>query len=231
MRSINFILHLTLILLMTSCGATPTEIAAPVPTAAATLVPPITAHPTSVISPDFEAGQWTHIFYHDRLGQVVMVNGGPEQGKPAEEPLELWGWDGLQWFLISADANGPTWRNWAAVAYDSVRDVLVIHGGLQGQSYFEETWEWDGEHWKGFTDTNAREGAVLAYDSARTKTVLFGGSDAEMEIHGATWEWDGETWMKVSESGPAPRFPGGMVYDPVRQEVWMYSGHFAAPSG
>src|SRR5215208_1204181 len=175
MRSINFILYLILIVLMGACGAAPTENAVPMSTAEATLTPPTIISPTSMNSPVLEAGQWTRIFYHDGLEQVVMVNGGPEHGKPAEELLELWGWDGAQWSLISADTNGPTWRNWAGVAYDSGRDVLVIHGGIQGQNYFNETWEWDGQDWKLFTNT-----------SARAKTLLFGGSDAGMEIHGST---------------------------------------------
>jgi hypothetical protein len=194
---------------------------------------PTTASPTSVNNPTLEAGQWTFIFYHEGLRQVVLVNGGPEQGKPTDDPLELWGWNGTQWSLISADENGPTWRNWPAIAYDSSRDVLVIHGGLQDQSNFDETWEWDGQVWTQFKNTGpgAREGALMAFDMDRAKMVLFGGSTPELEIQGDTWEWDDQTWTQVSETGPAPRFPGGMVYDPVRQEILMYSGHFAASTG
>jgi len=194
-----------------------------------TIVPPATEKP-----PALEAGQWTYIFYHDGLEQVVLVNGGPERGKPADAPLELWGWDGTQWSLMSSEADGPTWRNWAAVAYDTARDVLVIDGGLQGQNRFEETWEWDGQGWTRFASASnpgAREGALMAYDAVRETMLLFGGATADMQVRGDTWEWEGQSWTMVSESGPAARFPGGMVYDPVRQEILMYSGHFAEPSG
>jgi hypothetical protein len=70
----------------------------------------------------------------------------------------------------------------------------------------------------------------MAYDAARGKSVLFGGSTPDMQIHGDTWQWDGQAWTQVSETGPAPRFPGSMVYDPARQHVLLYSGHFAASS-
>ena len=232
MHFTKYFLLIGSILLASACAApAATQPVIPTSTTAATLSPTATTAPTSVPSPMLEAGQWTYVFYHDDLEQVVLVNGGPERGKPADEPLELWGWDGAQWSLVSADENGPTWRNWPAIAYDNARDVLVIHGGLQASGRFDETWEWDGETWTLFTGTGGREGALMAYDEARANMILFGGADADMNIHGDTWEWDGATWTKVSESGPEPRFPGGMVYDAARQEVLLYSGHFADISG
>ncbi len=202
-------------------------IASPLPTQPSTDSPPAEPLPT------LEAGQSTFVFYHTGLGQVLLVNGGPETGKPADDPLELWSWDGERWTLVAADPDGPTWRNWAAIAYDPTRNVLVVHGGLQARMKgLDETWEWDGNIWKKFTSTGpgGREGALMVHDPARQAMVLFGGAD-EMEIRGDTWEWKDGEWSKVSETGPAPRFPAGMVYDPLRQQVLLYSGHFAATSG
>jgi hypothetical protein len=229
---LNKYLLFCLVLLVTGCAPAPT--AEPTSAPVATLPSPTSIPPTAVNSPALEAGQGTFVFYHDGLEQVVLVNGGPEQGKPGDEPLELWGWDGAQWSLISADEHGPSWRNWSAIAYDTARDVLVIHGGLQHRAAsFDETWEWDGQEWTQFEGSGpgAREGALMAYDAARAKMVLFGGSTPDMEIHGDTWEWDGQSWTEVNDSGPAPRFPGGMAYDPLRQVVLLYSGHFADLSG
>ena len=70
-------------MIMVSCAPAPTPTAVPV----ATLPPPTIVPPTSGNSPALEAGQWTYIFYHEGLSQVVLVNGGPEQGKPADDPL------------------------------------------------------------------------------------------------------------------------------------------------
>ena len=204
-----------------------------IPQATATEMPSTFVPVTPTLEPVFEPGQWTYIFFHEVLGQVLLVNGGPERGKPADDPLELWGWDGTQWSLIVADENGPVWRNWPAAAYDTDQDVLVIHGGLQSRTNFDETWAWDGRTWTKFEDSSlgGREGAVMSYDQARAQIILFGGSDSSMEVHGDTWAWDGQMWTKISDSGPAARFPGGMIYDPARQEVLLYSGHFAAATG
>jgi hypothetical protein len=237
MRYINRILFLGLAVALTSCAS---------PVTSTTTSPPTTALPTSTPQPTqpaadtptlevpaLEAGQFSFAFYHEGRGQVVLVNGGPEQGKPSSDPLELWGWNGREWSLIPTDANGPTWRNWSAIAYDTDRDVLVIHGGLQSRTErFDETWEWDGNTWTEFTGEGPgpREGSLMVYDPSRNNMILFGGAE-EMDVKGDTWQWDDGTWTKVSETGPAPRFPGGMVYDPIREEVLIYSGHFAAPSG
>ena len=220
---------------------TPTEMAAV--TSTTTSNPPTSTLPASqqpatvpatkdVVS-TLTAGQWAQLFYHERLKQVILINGGPEKGKPADDPLELWSWDGARWSLIAADINGPTWRNWAAVAYDPTRDVLIVHGGLQSASNrFDETWEWDGTQWTQFTlpGPGVREGSLMAYDAARSQTLLFGGA-VDLEIKGDTWAWDGVQWTLLSETGPAPRFPGGMAFDPGRQELLVTSGHFAGTSG
>jgi hypothetical protein len=210
------------------------------PPAQATVTParaPATQLPTVSLTAEresiLESGQWSYVFYYEGLEQIVLVNGGPERSQPADDPLELWSWDGTQWSLVSADINGPVWRNFAAATYDSARDALVIHGGVQSAgSGFDETWEWDGQTWTSFTEQGpgAREGALMVYDVARAKTVLFGGA-VNLEIKSDTWEWDGNTWTQVSETGPAPRFPGAMVYDPIRHEVLLYSGHFAETTG
>jgi hypothetical protein len=81
------------------------------------------------------------------MGQVVLVNGGPENGKSPTALVELWGWNGVQWILLSADPNGPRWRNFASVAYDSNRKTLVLYGGLPPEQDFKDTWEWDGSTW------------------------------------------------------------------------------------
>ena len=52
-----------------------------------------------------------------------------------------------------------------------------------------------------------------------------------MEVLGDTWAWDGAQWTQVSTQGPPARFPGGLIYDSARQEVLLYSGHFAESTG
>jgi len=201
----------------------------PPPTQDVNLLPSPEPKSTAASNVSLVAGQWNYLFYHPQLKKIILVNGGPDRGKPANDPLELWSWDGTQWTMLSADSQGPVWRNFAGVAYDSKRDKLVVHGGVQDRdSRMEETWEWDGKEWTQFNvqGPGYREGAVMAYDEARGKIILFGGANEKFEILGDTWAWDGAQWAQVSTTGPAPRFPSAIVYDPAREKVLLFSGHF-----
>ena len=188
-----------------------------------------TTAPTAVSNVSLVAGQWNYLFYHPQLQKVVLVNGGPDRGKPSNDPLELWSWDGARWTLLSADPGGPVWRNFAGAAFDSKRNRLVIYGGVQDRnSRMEETWEWDGQGWTRFNvpGPGFREGAAIAYDEARGNTILYGGANEKIEILGDTLAWDGTQWSQVSSTGPAPRFPSAVVYDPSSKKVLLFSGHF-----
>jgi len=167
------------------------------------------------------------MIYHEQVGGVVLVNGGPERGKSPDDPLELWSWDGERWRLLTADTSGPRWRNFASVAYDSTRNVLMLYGGLQSESQnFEDTWEWDGTSWKQLAGEGPgpRESAAMTYDSARERVILFGGAQSG-RMTGDTWEWDGSQWTQAAIDGPAARFPAGFAYDEVHQNVMLFGGH------
>ena len=70
----------------------------------------------------------------------------------------------------------------------------------------------------------------MAYDEARSQTILFGGANEIFKILGDTWAWDGVQWSQVSTTGPAPRFPSTIVYDPAREQILLFSGHFVGPN-
>ena len=121
-------------------------------------------------------GNWHEMIYHEKLKKVILVNGGPEQGKSPNEPLELWEWNGVCWSLLNPEPNGPRWRNFAATAYDSKRGVLVLYGGLQNPSVqFEETWEWDGKIWKRFEakGPGVREVPGMTFDAKTQSNSAF----------------------------------------------------------
>ena len=41
----------------------------------------------------------------------------------------------------------PPARFGHALAWDGLRDVLVLFGGTDGTTRFEDVWEWDGTDW------------------------------------------------------------------------------------
>jgi hypothetical protein len=138
-------------------------------------------------------------------------------------------WQQIEWF-----GDNPGRRANHAMAYDTARGRVVLFGGqgmlvpsMQSVTY-GDTWEWDGTNWRQVATTgpSARYNHDLAYDAARGRVVLYGGTTGALE----TWEWDGVAWVQRGSAGPS----GGtaLAYDPVRARVvllaagalWEWSG-------
>jgi galactose oxidase-like protein len=69
-----------------------------------------------------------------------------------------------------------------------------------------------------------RGGHALAYDAARQRVVLFGGSNALGSIRfNDTWEWDGAEWTQIADTGP-PRRRHGMVFESSRECLVLFGG-------
>lgn len=203
--------------LLTGCGS---------PTPPPTQIPTIEPTPQPTAEPSLQLGNWHNMIYHKGIGQIVLINGGPETGKNPEDPIELWTWDGTEWSLLIADENGPRWRNFASVTYDSNRDVLVLYGGLIAEKEYQDTWEWNGETWSQLPveGPGLRESAAMTYDAKNQKVILFGGAQSGTMMNDL-WEWDGNQWSQTSTNGPSPRFPAGFVYDAARENILLFGGH------
>lgn len=71
----------------------------------------------------------------------------------------------------------------------------------------------------------ARRNPMIAYDSLRRRTVLFGGVGPGNTLFNDTWEWDGVRWTRMDTlAAPAPRQGGAMAFDPVRRSIVMFGG-------
>ena len=77
------------------------------------------------------------------------------------------------------------------------------------------------------TGPGARRSPSIAYDSARNRLVLFGGSAAG-GILSDTWEWDGSTWSLRSTAGPGPRNGHAMAYDALHSRTLLFGGSNAS---
>ncbi len=111
----------------------------------------------------------------------------------------------------------------AALAYDESRQVGVLFGASNGQ-----TWTWNGNAWFERHPTiapPARVTTALAWDPNRQCTIMFGGSrELYLNYFQDTWLWDGANWGLVTRSGPSPRMGHGMATDPVRKRVVLFGG-------
>jgi len=177
-------------------------------------VPLLANHP----SPRLQA----RMVFDEAAGQGVLFG-----GRGAEDPAtglthgtdETWIFLRDQW-LQQFPANAPAPRSSHAMAYDSKRARVLVHGGraesteLRGRfSLLDDTWEWKGGDWRKL-DTGsappARNYADMAYDRVRDRVVLFGGyryaaDGRTIETLYDTWEFDGSTWSEVQGTANGPK--------------------------
>jgi len=119
-----------------------------------------------------------------------------------------------------------------AMAFDAVRGVTVAFGGLRRNAstrtelLLAGTELWDGERWRAANppiEPPARRGPAMAFDLARGRVVLFGGSNGN--DFGDTWEWDGVNWTQRTPAlAPTPRVYTAMAYDVARQRTVLFGG-------
>ncbi len=102
---------------------------------------------------------------------------------------------------------------------------MLFGGDTLAGTLLGDTWEWDGVSWTQVQDIGPSPRAFhsMAHDSARGRSVLFGGLAQAGEM-GDTWEWDGENWTQVSDIGPSKRTHHAMAYDSSRQRVVLFGG-------
>jgi hypothetical protein len=112
----------------------------------------------------------------------------------------------------------PTPRFNASMVYDTARNKIILFGGVDETiGRLNDIWEMDGSTyaWTDKTPSGTkptpRHGAMMVYDSARGKTVLYAGNTGSgvgtAAATGGTyvdelWEWDGTagTWTKITAS-------------------------------
>ena len=166
--------------------------------------------------------------YDSARGKVVLFGGLESSGTYQD----TWEWDGHSWTEMTPAGDNPSARFSHAMAYDSARGKVVLFGGrVNFTEPAGDTWEWNGCQWMEVTPAGdnpvPRNASALAYDSARSKMVLFGGYDSQSSLRD-TWEWDGSQWVEVTpastQDSPWYRFSHAMAYDSRRQRVVIFGG-------
>jgi hypothetical protein len=134
------------------------------------------------------------------------------------------------WTLPSLPTR-PAAATFPRMAFDSQRARCVAFGGWNapfGTIVFQDTWEYDGTTWtlrSPATVPDERDSHAMAYDSARGRTILFGGQDFNFVRLGETWEWDGTDWSsRGPANAPSARILLAMAYDAGRGVTVLFGG-------
>ncbi|MCA8950224.1 MAG: hypothetical protein KDE27_12030 [Planctomycetes bacterium] len=120
-------------------------------------------------------------------------------------------------------------RNGSAIAFDAVRGRTVLFGGARqlGWGPFGDTWEYDGARWSRRSPAASpppRMFHALVFDSARGRTVMFGGAFSQT-VYNDTWEYDGTIWTQSTPAtSPPARSRHALAYDLGRQRTVLFGG-------
>lgn len=128
-------------------------------------------------------------------------------------------------------AQSPPARLGSELAYDSVRDRVVMFGGWTGSTNLGDTWEFDGTSWRQVATSGSpspRHAHMLEFDPISSRTLLFGGI-ASTALND-TWSWDGATWTQHPSLpiSPSPRFQMGAAFFPPRGRILTYGGQIGS---
>ena len=131
-----------------------------------------------------------------------------------------------QWVNATPSVS-PSARHFSAMAYDWIRQRVVLFGGRAVFASIQDTWEWDGKNWTQVNPTvspSTRDGHSLVYDFRRQRAVLFGGSGV-VGLLRDTWEWNGKNWtQRKPTASPGIRVWHAMAYDLARGRSVVFSG-------
>ncbi|MBI5527235.1 MAG: hypothetical protein HY897_12945 [Deltaproteobacteria bacterium] len=179
-----------------------------------------------------------HAMVYDSAQKKVFLFGGYD----GSYRQDTWEWDGElgTWIERTPAGTKPLGSSGHAVVYDSTRGKVLQFGGSYydgSHSYAQyldaDTWEWDGATgtWRLWIPENAkpesRGGHAMAFDSARTKVVMFGGG-LQNTAYQELWELDvaSATWAsRETEVSPTARRELAMAYDGERRKVVLFGGH------
>lgn len=155
-------------------------------------------------------------------GRARLVLFGGDRGTGSNPSLgDTWAFDGRAWTRLATAAQGPGTGSRLPMAYDSVRQRMVLVHGF-------DTWELAGNAWSKVTGAgqpSATSGATMAFDPVSERVLLFGGSG----FYGAlneTWAFDGTAWQQLETSGrpPTARFNASLVFDAGARRLLMLGG-------
>jgi hypothetical protein len=142
---------------------------------------------------------WRQLQGMSRDGNHVVMFGGEKEIFENTVPTRTtFTWDGSRWHRRQP-ATKPSSRVAVGMAYDVVRDEVILFGGAD-YGPLADTWRWDGVTWtrlRPATSPEGRERMGLGYDSARQQIVMFGGTqNLDQCFFGDTWTWNGTSWTE-----------------------------------
>jgi hypothetical protein len=151
------------------------------------------------------------IMAYDRSNDVLLLLTHPDLGPS----FEFWTYNFKSSEWRQSDSPVPNnISQCSAMAYDSARGVVVLHG------YGMWTWTYDvtNDIWTDMHPSNApfpSYRASMVYDERNDEMVLFGASDISSPVHNQTWTYNitNKIWTNKRPADSPSSFPHALAYD------------------
>ena len=193
-----------------------------------------------VIDPRYETSVWStttsrtpatryaHAMAFDSARNEIVLFGGAGSTGLLDD---TWVWSSVNssW-AKRAPPVSPSPRQYPAMTFDAVRGEVVLFGGYRDiNNPLGDTWVWSSaaSTWTQrlpVSSPPARSSSALAFDSARSEVVLFGGA-ASANRFADTWVWNGTTWtQRTPAASPPKRYGHVLAFDSSRNETVLFAG-------
>ena len=171
----------------------------------------------------------------------ILLFGGTDDYNAGSFLSDTWEWNGKSWKLLhKGGVDGPGDRVDMAVAYDEIRETMVVNGGYMGPICESSVWEFDGISWQQHASAMpARDKHQIAYDPVAQTLLMWGGESCPAADCGEgsadactyLWENDGSGWQVLNTDGPPGRHSFGMTFDAERERLVVCGGVYTPVHG
>ena len=170
----------------------------------------------------------------DAKDQYLLMFGGAITGPDGANltPDDTWAWTNHAWKALRTPKSPPG-RTFPAMAYDPIRQQVVMFGGGSANSdpFRNDTWTWDGIDWTQVQPTTSPQPGMylrMVFDAKLRSLILVRQSNLPGDAL-ETWSWSGLTWTRVAiGSGPSPRWFFGLGNEPFTSDAMLVGGYYGA---
>lgn len=162
------------------------------------------------------------MIYDTTRNRVVMFGGRQSAAEREEDPIYLndtWVYEDENWKRLDSTENPPV-RQFGAMAYDRVRDKVVLYGGnvlaADGVTFtpHDDTWELAGDQWTSVSSDGPDVAKpILAYDPTNNQVIMAGLNATGTATVMYRYDAAGHAWVAITPTAmPTCVNDGHMVY-------------------
>ena len=178
---------------------------------------------------------------YDPVRDRLIIFGGWDGSAALDQTWELTLGATPTWSQILPSGTLPAPRYAHSMIYDPLRDRLLVFGGFDQSSLFNDVWAlnltgppvWSLLIPFGTAPSN-RDAVEAIYDPVRDRMILYGGYDGTFLSDVLALDLAGGTpvWSQLSPTGTAPsrRDFSSTIYDPVKDRLVLFGGNSDVPS-